>query len=121
MRDRTRAGGDAGISEARPTRPMNWRAVPGPDHQDLDEPSMMLRPCPPWDTTSRVNAPNLSVGQRRHLRTHGVIAAIDVQQLAGGHGQVVRQERTCGSADRRFVLQTPPERCAILPYLFEIL
>src|SRR5450759_3782468 len=65
--------------------------------------------------------PLLSVGQRRHLRAHGVIAAIDVKQLAGGHGQVVRQESTCGSTDRRFVLQTPPERCAILPYLFEIL
>src|SRR5712692_10408043 len=34
MRDRARAGGDAGISEARPPRPMNWRAV-APDGPPL--------------------------------------------------------------------------------------
>src|SRR5712692_8430656 len=32
MRDRTRVGGDAGISEARPTRPMNSRAVSRTHH-----------------------------------------------------------------------------------------
>src|ERR1700736_1835400 len=32
MRDRTPAGGDAGISEARPTRPMNWRAISWTEH-----------------------------------------------------------------------------------------
>ena len=32
MRDRARAGGDAGFSEARPTRPMNCRAVSRTHH-----------------------------------------------------------------------------------------
>src|SRR5260370_10056237 len=32
MRDRARAGGDAGISAARPTRPMNWRATSRAEH-----------------------------------------------------------------------------------------
>src|SRR6266849_7101319 len=32
MRDRTRAGDDAGISAARPPRPMDWRAVSWAEH-----------------------------------------------------------------------------------------
>ena len=32
MHDRTRAGGDAGISEARPPRPMDWRATSRTEH-----------------------------------------------------------------------------------------
>jgi hypothetical protein len=35
MRDRTRTRGDAGISEARSTRPMNWRAVSRTHHYAL--------------------------------------------------------------------------------------
>src|SRR6267143_5957930 len=35
MRDRARAGGDAGISAARPTRPMHWRAASRTHHSGL--------------------------------------------------------------------------------------
>src|SRR6266851_3518191 len=36
MRDRARAEGDAGISAARPTRPMNWRATSRADHSGFE-------------------------------------------------------------------------------------
>src|SRR5713226_4162584 len=35
MRDRARAGGDAGFSAARPTGPMNWRASSRTEHLEL--------------------------------------------------------------------------------------
>ncbi len=63
----------------------------------LQEPSMMLRPCPPSGTTCGVT-PGLV--DWRQLSPHCVIAAVDVQELACGHVEVVRKQRTRGAPDR---------------------
>src|SRR6059058_2720328 len=57
----------------------------------------------------------------RHLRAHGVVAAVDMEQLSGRHVEVVREQGTGGPADRAAVLQAPAERRTLLPHLLEIL
>jgi hypothetical protein len=44
---------------------------------------------------------------RRQLCPHGVISAVDVQELARCHVQVLRQENAHRPANRGFVLQAP--------------
>src|SRR6266851_8677119 len=57
----------------------------------------------------------------RQLGSHGVVPAVDVHQLAGGHVEVVGKEGHDRAADRGSVLQVPAQRGPHSPYLFEIL
>src|SRR6266446_7093520 len=59
--------------------------------------------------------------RRRQVRSHRVEAAVHVQKLAGGHVQVIRQQRHDSAADRGAVLQLPAQRSPQSPHLFEIL
>src|SRR5207237_4804537 len=120
----------------RPTSNKNGQATPGPavpvesgvhvDHQalsqtaylpgmNLQEPNMMLRSCRALGTTS-----GALLGWR-HLRAHGVVAAVDVEELARGHVQVVGEQRARGPADGSAVLKVPPEGRPQPPDLLTIL
>src|SRR5260370_18090624 len=57
----------------------------------------------------------------RKLGPHGVVPAVDVHQLAGGHVEVVGKQGHDCAADRGPVLKVPAQRCTHAPYLFEIL
>src|SRR5258708_15077370 len=57
----------------------------------------------------------------RQLGSHGVVPAIDVYQLDGGHVEVVGKQGDDRTADRGPVLEIPGQGCPDAPYLFEIL
>src|SRR4029077_7589797 len=58
---------------------------------------------------------------RRKLGPHGVVPAVDMHQLAGGHIQIVRKQGHDSAADRSPVLQIPAQRRPYSPHLFKIL
>src|SRR5216683_4336403 len=57
----------------------------------------------------------------RQLGSHGVVPAVDVHQLAGGHVEVVGKQGHDCAAYRGPVLKVPAQGCTHAPYLFEIL
>src|SRR6478672_6516376 len=52
---------------------------------------------------------------------HGVEAAVDVHDLAGGRREEVAQQRAHGLRGRRVVSLVPPEGRAVLPRRLEVL
>src|SRR6266849_6016610 len=65
--------------------------------------------------------PHLGGEVWRQLGSHGVVPAVDVHQLAGGHVEVVGKQGHDCAADRGPVLKVPAQWCTHAPYLFEIL
>ena len=70
---------------------------------------------------SAVPASRSDARRSRGSRSDDVVAAVDVDDLAGGGGKEVGKQRDAGGGDRCGVLDVPAERCPFVPDFFELL